>query len=88
MSRLSLRLNSNQSKKPDACCLLYADFLLGLLFDPEDKGDMFFQNVGRLSPNYKALHPIRNKYSALTCVFSIHEFKEALELQELDYLTL
>jgi hypothetical protein len=24
----------------------YADFLLGLFFDPEDARDMFFQNIG------------------------------------------
>jgi hypothetical protein len=28
-----------------ACCLLHADFLLGLLFDHQDEGDSFFQNV-------------------------------------------
>jgi hypothetical protein len=26
--------------------LLHTDFLLGLLFDPENVGDMFFRNVG------------------------------------------
>jgi hypothetical protein len=31
-------------------------FLLGLLFDPEDSGDMFLKNVW-LSPNYMALQP-------------------------------
>jgi hypothetical protein len=31
-----------------------AGFLLGLLFDPEDGGDMFFQNVG-LYQNYTVL---------------------------------
>jgi hypothetical protein len=31
-----------------ACYLLHAGFLLGLLFYPEDRGDMFFQNVGLL----------------------------------------
>jgi hypothetical protein len=28
-----------------ACYLLYADFLLGLFFDAEDGGEMFFRNV-------------------------------------------
>jgi hypothetical protein len=34
--------------KPEtvACCLLCAGFLLGLLFNPEDEGNMFFQTVG------------------------------------------
>jgi hypothetical protein len=31
-----------------------AGFLLGLLFDPEDRSDMFLLNVG-LSPNYTGL---------------------------------
>jgi hypothetical protein len=42
-----------------ACCLLHAGFLLGLLFYPEDGGDMFLRNVGRLSANYTALYPRR-----------------------------
>jgi hypothetical protein len=29
-----------------ACYLLYANFLLGLFFDPEDGGDIFLRNVG------------------------------------------
>jgi hypothetical protein len=29
-----------------ACYLLHADFWLGLFLYPEDKGDMFFRNVG------------------------------------------
>jgi hypothetical protein len=29
-----------------ACSLLPAGFLLGLLLNPEDEGDMFLRNVG------------------------------------------
>jgi hypothetical protein len=29
-----------------SCCLLYASFLLGLLFKPEDVSDVFLRNVG------------------------------------------
>lgn len=36
--------------------LLHADFLLGLLSDPKDEGDMFLRNVG-LSPKLTALKP-------------------------------
>jgi hypothetical protein len=53
-------LSSESSAKQyigSACCLLHAGFLLGLFFDPEDGGNMFFQNVGRLSPDYTALYP-------------------------------
>jgi hypothetical protein len=32
-------------KTGSACYLLHASFFLGLLFDPEDGGDMFFQKV-------------------------------------------
>jgi hypothetical protein len=35
-----------------ACYLLYAGFLLGLLFDPDDGNDMFLRNVGSLPMDY------------------------------------
>jgi hypothetical protein len=38
------------------CCLLYAGFLLILLFSPEDV-DMFLRNVRWLSMDYAALYP-------------------------------
>jgi hypothetical protein len=34
----------------------HAAFLLGLFFDPEVGGNMFLQNIGRLSAYYMALY--------------------------------
>jgi hypothetical protein len=36
-----------------------ADFLLRLLFDPEDGGDVCLREVGWLSTDYTTLHPRR-----------------------------
>jgi hypothetical protein len=36
------------------CCLHDAGFVLGLPSDPEDRGDMFLQNVGLLLPENTA----------------------------------
>jgi hypothetical protein len=47
-----------------ACQLLFACYLLGLLFDPEDGGSVFLQNVSELIPDYTVSHP-RTQYSAL-----------------------
>jgi hypothetical protein len=33
-------------KQPIGCCLLHAAFLLGLLYSPENGGDMFLWNFG------------------------------------------
>jgi hypothetical protein len=35
----------------------HADFLLGMLLDPEDGDDTFLRNVGGLLMHYTALHP-------------------------------
>jgi hypothetical protein len=48
-----------------ACCLLHAGFLLGLLFNPEDEGDMFLRNVGSLSMDYRMLH----QFSSVRCSY-------------------
>jgi hypothetical protein len=37
--------------------LHHASFLLGSFFHPEDGGDKFLRNVGRLSTDYMVLHP-------------------------------
>jgi hypothetical protein len=41
--------------------LHHADFLLGLFFNLEKGGDMFFRNAGLLSTENKALYPRRQK---------------------------
>jgi hypothetical protein len=38
--------------------LLYAGFLIGAFFYPEDGGKMFLRNVGWVSTDYTALYPI------------------------------
>jgi hypothetical protein len=38
-------INKSQTKLTQVATCFRAGFLLGLLFDPEDEGDMFLQNV-------------------------------------------
>jgi hypothetical protein len=54
-------------------CLLFlpAGFLLALLFDPENGGDMILRNISCLLPDYMVLHPRRQKSSrAQTFLFA------------------
>jgi hypothetical protein len=39
--------------------IIHAGFVLDLFFDPEDEGDMFLRNDGRLATDYTALCPRR-----------------------------
>jgi hypothetical protein len=41
----------------------HASVSRGLFFEPEYGGDMFLQNVGRLSTNYTALYPRRHNFT-------------------------
>jgi hypothetical protein len=45
------------------CCLLHAVFLLGLLFNPEDRSGMPLQNFSSLSVDYTVLYPRRQNSS-------------------------
>jgi hypothetical protein len=36
---------ASKGETSKACCLHHYDFLLGLLFKPEDGGDIFLQNI-------------------------------------------
>jgi hypothetical protein len=53
---------SKLQAKPTNYYLLHAGFLSGLLFDPEDGGDIFLRNVGWLSTDYMALYPRRQNF--------------------------
>jgi hypothetical protein len=48
---------SQARNQGEECGKLHARFLLGLFFDTENGGDMFFRNVGWLSTDYTALYP-------------------------------
>jgi hypothetical protein len=47
-----------------ACCLLCTGFLLGLLSDPEDGGDMFLQKMADFHQTTKILYPRRQTPSS------------------------
>jgi hypothetical protein len=49
----------------------HAGFLLGLVFDPEDGGDMLMRNVGCLSTDYTALYPRKQNSSPLSLFSSV-----------------
>jgi hypothetical protein len=53
---------ANSDVKASSNAVLLATYLPGLLFNPEDGGCMFLQNIGELLPDYMALHP-RQQYS-------------------------
>jgi hypothetical protein len=40
-----------------ACLLLLADCFHGLLFEPENGGDIFLRNVSEILLDYTAIHP-------------------------------
>jgi hypothetical protein len=53
-------------KYSSAWCLFHGGFLLGSLFDPENGGDMFLRNVGRLSLHCVICQKIKLCWEGLT----------------------
>jgi hypothetical protein len=52
-----MKQEASGAKWRSAYHLLCADLLHGILFDHEDRGSMFLQNVGSLSPDFRILYP-------------------------------
>jgi hypothetical protein len=42
-----------------ACCLLHAGYFLGLLFNLEDRREMFLRNIGSILTDYTSLYSRR-----------------------------
>jgi hypothetical protein len=51
--------SNKKSRKALLTTSYHAGFLLGLIFETEDRGDIFLRNVGWLSTDYTALYPRR-----------------------------
>jgi hypothetical protein len=70
----------------------HAAFLFGLFFDPEDGEDIFLRNVGWLSMDYAALHPIttavRTSYPAFITNFAVENSFPFLNLPREFFLRL
>jgi hypothetical protein len=54
------RLSQASNVMKQAASKLHAASLLGLLFDPVDRGDMFFRNIGSSSTDYTTICPRRH----------------------------
>jgi hypothetical protein len=54
--------NESNCRKQIAYYLFHAGLLLGLFFDPEDRGDMLLWNVSCLSMDYTMLYPTRKLF--------------------------
>jgi hypothetical protein len=48
--------------------MFHVGFLPGLVFNPDDEGNMFPQNTGRLLLDYMAIYPRRKNFFITTIV--------------------
>jgi hypothetical protein len=62
-----IRSNAGAQKpatpRPLLATCIHSDFLLGLFFNPEDRGEIFLRNVRGFSKDYMALYPRRQNSS-------------------------
>jgi hypothetical protein len=65
-------MSKSKPAKQPARSMLQAQSLLGLLFNPEDGGSMFLQNIDKLLLDYTASHPRRQQYSSLWIQMLLH----------------
>jgi hypothetical protein len=56
-----------------ACCLLRAGFLLDILFNPEDGGDVFFRSICSFSQGYDIMTEDIIHWRVL--LISVHTFQ-------------
>jgi hypothetical protein len=65
INNMTTVLKTLRGMQSSPCCLLHAGFLLGLLFNSEDRGDMFHWNVHWLTTDYTVLYPSNLSYPLL-----------------------
>jgi hypothetical protein len=56
--------------KSEQMCLHFAGCLLSLLFDLEDRGNTFLQNISKLLPDYTVSYPKKNPYCSTEQAFN------------------
>jgi hypothetical protein len=69
-------------------CLLHAGFLIGLLFDPENGGDVFLWNVGWLSPENGTFHGHRCENLKSNSMYLYSKYSEPKRLGSLRHARL
>jgi hypothetical protein len=59
------------AEKETSMKLLHDDFFLGLSFDPEDEGDIFFRNIHGVSRIIQQIYPRNQTLNSIKTVLTI-----------------